>query len=75
MPEPPALATCGREALTFCDPPVPGRSDRLGDTEVDDDDNRALWLTCVERHRGAVLCLRRIYAAGGVVITEEVRDP
>lgn len=75
MPEPPPIATCGKAALEFCDPPAPGRSDRMGESEAEDDANRALWLQCIERHRGAVLCLRRIRAAGAVQVVEEVRAP
>jgi hypothetical protein len=47
----------------------------MGESEAEDDANRALWLQCIERHRGAVLCLRRIRAAGAVQVVEEVRAP
>jgi hypothetical protein len=69
LPEPPPIASCGTEALEYCDGPNPGRADRLGETEGEDVDNRAAWLACIVRHHAAATCLRRLKAAG------VLRDP
>lgn len=53
---------------------MPGRSDLMGEADAEDDANRDLWRQCIDRHRGAVLCLRRIRAVGGLKV-EEVREP
>jgi hypothetical protein len=63
-PRPLPIAQCGTEALEYCDPPHPGRSDQLGATELEDDHNRSAWLICIERHRAAAACLRQLQAAG-----------
>lgn len=64
LPEPPPIASCGTEALEYCEGPNPGRSDLLGESELEDEQNRQAWLACIQRHHAAATCLRRLKAAG-----------
>jgi hypothetical protein len=61
---PPPIATCGSEALDPCEPPVAGRGQTLGESDLEDADNRERWRLCILRHNAAVRCLRAIERAG-----------